>query len=193
MKKLNLKKEAIINSAIELFSKDGFHNTKVVDISNHAKVGKGTIYEYFKNKEELYMESIKYVFELYETHLKEAIDEEKSPLEKLKKYLYISDELTKKYGSIVFALMKDIRSNGMSMFDTLIEYENKDSQLVMEIFQDGMNENIFKDICPMIATNAFIGSIRFHMSNKYIRPKGHIEENDLEYLFNMLLYGIVNE
>ncbi|PAB60757.1 TetR/AcrR family transcriptional regulator [Anaeromicrobium sediminis] len=193
MKKLNLKRDAIMNSAIELFSRDGFHKTKVIDISNHAKVGKGTIYQYFRNKEQLYMESIKYVFELYQTYIKKAIDDEKTPLDKLKKYLYVSDELTSKYGSVVFALMKDMRSNGMSMFDTLTEYENKDIELVLKIFEDGLKENIFKDICPRVATNTFIGAIRFHMGNKYIKPKGHIEDNDLEYLFNMLLYGMIKE
>ena len=44
----------IITAAARVFSKNGFSNTVMVDIALEAGIGKGTIYEYFKSKEDLF-------------------------------------------------------------------------------------------------------------------------------------------
>ncbi len=54
MKKLELnkkqKKEALLNTAFELFTSKGIHKTSISDIVNSAGVAKGTFYLYFKDK-----------------------------------------------------------------------------------------------------------------------------------------------
>jgi TetR/AcrR family transcriptional regulator, repressor of fatR-cypB operon len=47
------KKEAILTAALELFAERGFHGTSVADIAEKARVGAGTIYRYFQDKEAL--------------------------------------------------------------------------------------------------------------------------------------------
>ncbi len=49
-------KEYILRKAAELFRHFGFYKTAIDDIANEAKVGKGTIYYYFKSKYELFGE-----------------------------------------------------------------------------------------------------------------------------------------
>jgi TetR/AcrR family transcriptional regulator, repressor of fatR-cypB operon len=49
----NNKQEKIIEAALILFADRGFHGTNVPAIAKLADVGTGTIYRYFKNKEEL--------------------------------------------------------------------------------------------------------------------------------------------
>lgn len=51
--KKQIKKERITTAAIELFNQKGYADTKIEDIITRAKVGKGTFYLYFKNKEQL--------------------------------------------------------------------------------------------------------------------------------------------
>ncbi len=47
-------RERIIESAVECFAKTGFDRTKMDDIANVSDVSKGTLYLYFKNKEDLF-------------------------------------------------------------------------------------------------------------------------------------------
>jgi len=47
------KRIAILNAALELFSENGFHGTPMTLLADRANVGIGTIYRYFKNKEEV--------------------------------------------------------------------------------------------------------------------------------------------
>ena len=47
-------KEKIIESAVECFARTGFDRTKMDDIANLSDVSKGTLYLYFKSKEDLF-------------------------------------------------------------------------------------------------------------------------------------------
>ena len=48
------KKELIINAAARVFARKGFKGTVMADIAAQAEIGKGTIYEYFETKEDLF-------------------------------------------------------------------------------------------------------------------------------------------
>ena len=47
------KRTVILDAALELFSENGFHGTPMTLLAERANVGIGTIYRYFKNKEEV--------------------------------------------------------------------------------------------------------------------------------------------
>ena len=48
------RQQDILNAARELFIRKGYHNTTLEEIAHHAEFGKGTIYNYFSSKEELF-------------------------------------------------------------------------------------------------------------------------------------------
>ncbi|MBN2600706.1 MAG: TetR/AcrR family transcriptional regulator [Candidatus Marinimicrobia bacterium] len=48
------KRQRIINAAIKIFAEDGVSNGKIAKIAEKAGIGKGTIYEYFSSKEEIF-------------------------------------------------------------------------------------------------------------------------------------------
>jgi TetR/AcrR family fatty acid metabolism transcriptional regulator len=47
------KREAILRAAIRVFSKNGYFNSKVADIAKEAGIADGTVYLYFKSKDEI--------------------------------------------------------------------------------------------------------------------------------------------
>ena len=49
------KKKYLISIATDVFSKKGFHATKMSEIADAAGVAKGTLYEYFSTKEDLFL------------------------------------------------------------------------------------------------------------------------------------------
>lgn len=62
-----IKRRKILQTTLELISEHGFHGTPISSIAEHANVGAGTIYRYFKNKEEL-------IAELYKALRRETVD-----------------------------------------------------------------------------------------------------------------------
>lgn len=63
--KIEDKREAILQAALELFAEQGFYGTAVPEIATRAKVAAGTIYRYFENKEAL----VNALFVRYKTQL----------------------------------------------------------------------------------------------------------------------------
>jgi TetR/AcrR family fatty acid metabolism transcriptional regulator len=54
MSKKAAKKQSILQAAIEVFSNGSFKNSSISEIAKRANVDEGTIYQYFKNKEDLF-------------------------------------------------------------------------------------------------------------------------------------------
>jgi len=57
-KKSDRTRAAILRCASEVFSERSFHEVLIEDISHRLGVGKGTLYRYFRSKEELYFATI---------------------------------------------------------------------------------------------------------------------------------------
>jgi len=78
------KKQEIIQAAITVFAQKGFTKTKMADIAQAANIGKGTIYEYFKNKNEIFENGFRYFMDTMETAIAKKIFKITDPVEKLK-------------------------------------------------------------------------------------------------------------
>lgn len=52
------KREEIANAAFRLFMQKGYTNTKIIDIAAAMNIGKGTVYEYFKSKDDILLDII---------------------------------------------------------------------------------------------------------------------------------------
>lgn len=78
-----VKRAEIINHAAIEFSKRGFHVTKMQDVATTADIGKGTIYEYFSTKEELFLAVYDSWMTEYENTIQKRVDEAEGALSKV--------------------------------------------------------------------------------------------------------------
>ena len=81
------KRKEIIEAAIAVFSQTGYHRTKIKDIADEAKVGKGTVYEYFRSKDDLFFQAGEYLFEQYILTQKNAMDTTADAEEQIRKLI----------------------------------------------------------------------------------------------------------
>jgi len=77
-----LKRESIIQTALQLFSNNGFHKTTIPDIANKLHISVGNLYNYFASKDILAQEIIKYTSEalgekIHEVNMTDATAREK--------------------------------------------------------------------------------------------------------------------
>ena len=79
------KRELIIQTAIKLFTENGFDNTSTASITKKAKVATGTLFHYFKNKKELISEAYLETKREFFAELKKNLSEEDSTENALKK------------------------------------------------------------------------------------------------------------
>ncbi|MGA3281410.1 MAG: TetR family transcriptional regulator [Smithella sp.] len=55
-------RDEIVRISVKLFRQKGYDAVKISDIASNASIGKGTFYQYFKNKEELFLECLEKIF-----------------------------------------------------------------------------------------------------------------------------------
>jgi AcrR family transcriptional regulator len=55
-------RDEIVRISVKLFRQKGYDAVKISDIAGSASIGKGTFYQYFKNKEELFFECLENIF-----------------------------------------------------------------------------------------------------------------------------------
>lgn len=76
------KKELIMSSAETIFTRFGYHKTSMDDIAKEAGIGKGTIYYYYKSKEDILLELVSFYHELLKKKVNEEMENKKSFEEK---------------------------------------------------------------------------------------------------------------
>src|SRR5437764_8529522 len=67
------KYQRILDAAIAVIAEKGFHNSRVSDIADRADVADGTIYLYFKSKEQILMAALDGAFEAFLRQAKEEM------------------------------------------------------------------------------------------------------------------------
>src|SRR5210317_353696 len=80
-------RKAIIDAAVKLFTEKGFEQTSMDELARAAGVGKGTIYGYFKAKEEIFLAYCEAELEFAFAALDRKIDEEASLVDQLVAYM----------------------------------------------------------------------------------------------------------
>jgi AcrR family transcriptional regulator len=77
------KRSEIVRYAADVFSRTGYHETKMQDIATAADIGKGTIYEYFRTKEELFLAVYDAWMSEYEAMIRQRVDAAEDALSKV--------------------------------------------------------------------------------------------------------------
>lgn len=79
------RRQRIMQKAVEVFARKGYHQTKISDITGAVGVGHSTFYLYFPSKLALFMECVDEVFQTMFSGVWEEIKNEKNPLGRLRK------------------------------------------------------------------------------------------------------------
>lgn len=101
------KKKEIIEKAKEVFAKRGYYNTTLADISHNCGMGRTTIYQYFKNKDEIFYYSVEDILIDIQSNVEVISEDDKLTfVEKIKKIVF---ELTSQYEhNYIFVLLAEI-------------------------------------------------------------------------------------
>ncbi len=100
-----LRRNAIIDAAEQLFFKQGFDNVSMDQIAREADLAKGTLYLYFKSREDLHYSIVNRVLEMIYKVLKDQYDPEKKGAENLLKLGKSYIDFSQNYPNHIRAIM----------------------------------------------------------------------------------------
>ncbi len=152
------KVKEITLAALNLFSQKGFAATSVGEIAESAGIGKGTIYEYFQTKEDVFFAAMKEWIAQAEMDISEMIEGIKDPVKRLQAYvektLDFFDE-KESYSNRLFIeiLQQTLMEGGAFYHHRYLVKEMGDGirSIIVNILLDGVSKGVFS---PKIARNA---------------------------------------
>lgn len=190
MDKKKNKRQLIIESAMLIFCKDGFHKAKVSEIASNAGVGKGTIYEYFDSKKQLFAEMMKYYADLYYENLVEVIGNEENIIDKFERYIHLEEEIMTKHGDLAHIFMHEAHNVGIEVHKLLEKRRRKKINFIANMIQTGIDKGIFREINPYTAALTFMGSMQHILVSKLFFKDPGSEKIHIESLHDLFLNGI---
>ncbi|MEG1584717.1 MAG: TetR/AcrR family transcriptional regulator [Anaerovorax sp.] len=171
----SLKRKKILDAAFKLFSEKGYDNTKIIDISAEAGIGKGTVYEYFKSKDSLFFQVFKdKIFSSY-ADISSIIEKEPTCKEKLKAAIVFELESAHQFGNsknmmpYVFGEIENGMLNGESndFFSAMHQLMMKKFQIIYDIINQGITMGEFKAVNPVMAATSLVGAMNFYLAFHY--------------------------
>jgi AcrR family transcriptional regulator len=194
------RRQQIMNAARHLFSTNGFSKSTMEDIAREAEMSSGTIYVYFRNKDELYaslsLESLQYL----NTRLKHVTSrkglEPEEYVEDLKQAMYDIYEFDPLIVINMFHLQSSETNKNLSpkLLDEIAELSKSSIGTIAEIFETGIKKGVFINHHPQALANTlwgmFSGLILWEESKKLFNEKKNHLKPTLKIAFDLFTRGL---
>jgi TetR/AcrR family transcriptional regulator, fatty acid metabolism regulator protein len=172
MSKKIIKRKSIIQAAIEVFSKKDFKTASISEIAQKAGVADGTIYQYFKSKEDLFfsipIEKTNEFRSQLDLHL-EGISGAINKIRKFVWYFLYFFKTNPEYGRI---LMLEMRVSKSFVKTKTYDFLKQSVSQAMAIIIEGQNEGVIRqDTDPYILRHFILGTLE-HMVTRWLLKEG---------------------
>lgn len=154
------KHQRILDAAIEVIAEHGFFHSRVSEIADRAGVADGTIYLYFKNKDELLMAAIDSAFHRFIRRAQTALDQIGDPREKLRRMAFLHLEGLGANRNLAIVFQTELRHSakflGEFSHNLMVEYFD----LIKGVLREGQTAGVFRaDMSVTIAAHCFFGAV----------------------------------
>jgi len=189
------KHQKILKAAVKVFAEKGFYNSRVSEIAKEANVADGTIYLYFKNKDDILISLFEEEFGQIVENMRKELAKEKDPLQKIRIFAITHLSIVSKQQQLGEVLGVEVRQSSKFMKEYInnpfIEYLNLIRSIVIEGQEKGF---IRKDLTPGIMKRALFGALD-EMARYWVlstKKKHSINEAALQ-ISEVFIRGVMSE
>lgn len=185
------KREKIFNAAVKEFSEKGTTATTMKEISQKAGVGKGTLYRYFENKEDLVSSLLSYGFEQLTLEIKNRLAGFDNATEKLRQAVTVQLEYYKEHCDFCRFLTREFWGYKNKFTENIKEIRSNYTVVIEEIIEEGIEQEEFKAKDPEIAAVSLIGMVNLTALHWFMFKGEVAVEKIKEEVIDLFLAGIL--
>jgi TetR/AcrR family fatty acid metabolism transcriptional regulator len=154
------KRRQILDAAIRVFARQGFHATRVSDIADEAGVAYGLVYHYFNSKEEVLNELFAERWSLLLAAIEETDRAGGPHRARLAAVASFIIDSYRHDPELMKVIIVEVTRAANSFGQTHLPEIRRAYQSIAKIVADGQEANAFRrDIDPMFASMAFYGGV----------------------------------
>ena len=185
------KYQRILDAAVAVFAEKGFFTSRVSDIADRADVADGTVYLYFKSKEEILMTAINTAFDAFMSLARTELKKLSDPVERLRRlaFLHLDALGSNRNMAVVFQMELRQSTRFLSEFSHqhMVEYLG----LVREAILEGQNRGIFRrEMSDKYAANCFFGALDEMVTSWVLSEHEYQLSNVADVVVDIFLNGM---
>ena len=154
------KRRQILDAAIRVFARQGFHATRVSDIADEAGVAYGLVYHYFRSKDEVLNELFVERWSLLLARSRRPTGPASRPRQKLAAVAGFIVDSYRHDPELMKVIIVEVTRAANSFGRTHLPEIRRAYESIAKIVADGQEAGAFRgDIAPMFASMSFYGAI----------------------------------
>jgi TetR/AcrR family fatty acid metabolism transcriptional regulator len=154
------KRRQILDAAIRVFARQGFHSTRVSDIADEAGVAYGLVYHYFSSKDEVLNELFSERWSLLLSAIEESDRGGSSPRAKLEAVAGFIVDSYRHDPELMKVIIVEVTRAANSFGRTHLAEIRRAYDSIAKIVADGQEAGVFRrDIDPTFASMSFYGAV----------------------------------
>jgi len=185
------KRESILRAATRVFAHNGYFNSKVADIARQAEVADGTVYLYFKSKEEI-------LHSIFDQNMAEAIaagrrliEKLRDPGEKLRRIAMLHLERLGADRNLAVVFQIELRGSTKFMQEFSAAGFAEYLGLLRQTFEEGQRSGVFrKDLNAKLVSKILFGALDEMATNWIISKRNYKLEPMAEIVMDVFLNGV---
>jgi len=185
------KRAAILRAATRVFARNGYFNSKVADIARAAEVADGTVYLYFKSKEEI-------LHSIFDQNMAEAIaaggqliENLDDPREKLRRIAKLHLERLGADRDLAVVFQVELRGSTKFMEEFSAAGFAEYLALLRRTFEEGQRVGVFrKELNATVAAKILFGALDEMATNWIISKRNYKLEPMADVVMDVFLNGV---
>jgi AcrR family transcriptional regulator len=186
-------REEILSAAEKVFAAKGFFPTTMSDIAREAEFGTGTLYKYFKSKEDLYFTLIDEKVEEINHLVKAELSQKTLAVERIKKVLGLQFEFFEQNRDFLRIYISErnrfewtVKDDlGKGIHEKMVTYID----ILAGVMRQGVKEGEFKSMNPMDLAHALVGIVNSFVFEWLISPQPYPLISKLDTVLEIFLGG----
>ncbi|MGQ9485828.1 MAG: TetR/AcrR family transcriptional regulator [Desulfosoma sp.] len=185
------KRRRILDAAVSVFAEKGFFQARVADIARLAGVADGTIYLYFKNKDDLLISIFEEKMKEINVKFRDALAGEKDALARFRRLIAMHLAGFQAYPELAAVLQVELRQSSRFMREyKKVELKNY-LDLMGDVVREGQQQGVFRQDLPLSLVKRFIfGTLDEVVSTWVLAGRPYDLETLTEPLMDLFVNGL---
>lgn len=154
------KPQQIIEAAIRVFARNGYYNSRVSDIAREAGIASGTIYLYFRTKDEILVTLFREKMAEWVAHVRREIASESDPIARVRRLVALHFTVLESNPDLAEVVQVELRQ-GHKFFRGASAHEvSAYFELISSLLEEGVAAGAIRDDVPIkLATKMLFGAM----------------------------------
>jgi AcrR family transcriptional regulator len=187
------KKKEIFSAAAAVFAENGFSGTRMEDVARRADMGKGTLYEYFKSKDDLFFALYQNLLEEFHRKIYSVLSPEQKPSESIAALLnetLKAFEEWEDFGILLLDFWNEHRRGRFLQVEFSKVYD-KSRGLIRELIEEGITQGEFEPMDSWVMSSTIIAVLDGMLLQRVFDPELYSKVKVEKHLSGILFNGLL--